>query len=144
MTERPEPGDSTRTLRLRLAAGAAMQRSAELSVAAERTRRESHARRLASRAHLLYARLHGVVDNSDVCAVVRTDGSIAADEALIQRAHLVVALGETFADGLMAASLSRGPLNAALTLTRACDRVTSLEMAMPACCGDKPTGPRAP
>jgi hypothetical protein len=47
---------------LRRAVTAALQRSAELSSEAARMRQESHTRRLASRAHLLYARLQGEVD----------------------------------------------------------------------------------
>jgi hypothetical protein len=114
----------------RLAAAAAIQRSIELMAAAARLCRESRASLLASRAHLLYLRLDGQVDGSPVSAIVRTDSSIVADTALLQRAQLVMALGETFDDGRVAASLSAGPLPAALTLLRACDRVNVLEMAI--------------
>jgi hypothetical protein len=43
-----------------------------------------------------------------------------------------MALGDTFDDGRMTASLSSGPLVATLTLSRACDRIAILEMALAA------------
>jgi hypothetical protein len=110
--------------------GAAMTRSSELIVAARRTCEEARLQRFHSRAHLLYVRLEGEVNGQAVTAVVRTDCSIAADRVLLKQAQLVAALKDSFDDGRIVASLSDGPLSAALTLTRACDRVTTMEMPL--------------
>jgi hypothetical protein len=110
--------------------GAAMTRSSELIVAAKRSCEEARLRRLRSRAHLLYIRLEGEVNGQEVTAVVRTDCSISADTPLFKQAQLVAALKDSFDEGRIIASLSDGPLSAALTLTRACDRVTAMEMPL--------------
>lgn len=109
---------------------AAMTRSSSLIVAAKRNCKEAQGTRLASRGHLLFVRLEGEVNGQAVRAVVRTDSSISADAALLEQARLVAALEDTFDDGHIVASLDSGPLTSALTLTRACDRVTTMEMAV--------------
>ncbi len=91
---------------------------------------EAHARRLLSREHLRYARIEGELDGQGVTAVVRTDGSTAIESRLWARADLLVRLGENFDDGRLAASLSSSPLASTLTLMRACDRISALEIAM--------------
>jgi hypothetical protein len=106
-----------------------MARSSELVTASKRRREEARFRVLRSRAHLVFARLEGEVNGRPVRAVVRSDTSISADAALLEQARVVTALADTFQDGHIVASLSRDPLTAALTLTRACDRVTAMEVA---------------
>jgi hypothetical protein len=109
---------------------AAMNRSSDLILAARRTCEEARCTRLASRGHLLFVRLEGEVNGQAVRAVVRTDSSISADARLLEQAQLVAALEDTFDDGHIVASLQSGPLTSALTLTRACDRVTTMEMTV--------------
>jgi hypothetical protein len=106
-----------------------VRRSRELLAVIRRTCDISRQHRLDSRAHLCYLRLTGNVDGRRVRAVVRRDGTLAADTALLDRAALLAAGGETFEDlrgGVIAASLSDGPLACALTLIRACDELTAV------------------
>jgi hypothetical protein len=116
-----------------------MIRSSNLIVVAKRTCEEARSTRLASRGHQMFVRLEGEVNGQAVRAVVRTDSSISADARLLEQAQLVAALEDTFDDGHIVASLQSGPLNSALTLTRACDRVTNMEMTV---LSAPPSGPR--
>jgi hypothetical protein len=112
---------------------AALNRSSDLILAAQRTCEKARCTRLASRGHQLFVRLEGEVNGQAVRAVVRTDSSISADARLLEQAQLVAALEDTFDDGHdghIVASLHNGPLTSALTLTRACDRVTTMEMTV--------------
>ncbi|MGH9125367.1 MAG: hypothetical protein ACRDZ8_11675 [Acidimicrobiales bacterium] len=87
--------------------------------------------RLASRAHLLYARVEGVIDGEAEAAVVRTTGEVAASRALLSRVQVVVSIGDSFDNGRIGASLDAGPVASTLTCMRAMDRVDALNLALP-------------
>lgn len=96
----------------------------------QEVRRRSWEARAASRAAGRLFRLEGVIDGEPVVAVMRADG-LMADDALLQRADITVALGEEFEyeDGsVLPASLEGPPTAILLTLIRACDRTLLLEM----------------
>jgi hypothetical protein len=86
---------------------------------------------MASRPQSRFAFIEGEVDREAVQAVVRHNGAVLADPPLLERAQVLVALGETFNHGRIAACLSDDPTAAALTLIRACNRVHSIEMTVP-------------
>lgn len=76
--------------------------------------------------------LQGVVDGIRVTAEW-TDGRVVGSEALLQRADLVVRLGETFggADGAVVdAGLDGGPTRALLTCMRACDSIEGVSVRL--------------
>jgi hypothetical protein len=78
--------------------------------------------------------LEGVVEHREVRAEWR-DGRLLADPLLLERAHLVVGLGEQFAvpdTDPLTASLTGLPIVALLTLMRACDRVRQVDVSAPA------------
>lgn len=133
----PPPGhdDLARLLaassRMRERAASTVARSQALMPEVTESRQRSLDVRLASRPHTRYAVVEGTVDGRSVKAVVRSDGTVAGDGALVDRANLIVALGDSFDGGQVLASLDGSPLAATLTLTRACDRVQSVEMVLP-------------
>jgi hypothetical protein len=73
--------------------------------------------------------VEGTIDGESVQAVYG-DGVLLADSALFDRARLVVALGDRFEDGpvKLAASLTGPPEAVLLTLIRACDAPTTVEI----------------
>jgi hypothetical protein len=79
--------------------------------------------------------VEGLLDGQPVTATW-TRGRLACDPALRDRAELLVDLGEEFSDAegrpRYAASLDGPAVAVALTLVRACDRVTRLALATPA------------
>ncbi|MGH9083350.1 MAG: hypothetical protein ACRDY3_06410 [Acidimicrobiales bacterium] len=79
-----------------------------------------------------FARIEGTVENQRVGAIVRQDGSVAGDRPLLDRARLVASIGDTFDGGRLPAGVGTDPLPSALTLVRACDRVQSVQMVVPA------------
>ena len=104
-------------------------RSTCLVLSARRGCGRARARRSAGHLDRLYAELEGHLDGQPVHAIVYTDGVTHADSRLLDRADILVRLGELFGDdGQVEASLDHTPLAATLTLMRACDRVTSLRM----------------
>lgn len=117
---------------VRVAAAAAIARSRELTEESSRLQERLATRRRRAPARDLFARVEGVVDGAPVSAVVGSDGSVAGDRALLQRAHLVVAVGDTFDEGRLGAAMGGEALATTLTLTRACDRVLQVDMAIPA------------
>jgi hypothetical protein len=114
--------------RARLAAAAAIARSRALLPQSEMSSRAALALRLASRSHLIYGRVEGTVDGQPVIGVIRSDARVSGHRRLLKRAELVVAIGETFDDGRLVASLDQDPLTSTLTLARACDWVSSIEL----------------
>jgi hypothetical protein len=112
----------------RAAASAAIARSQRLLGAAQEACSLSRARRFQSRAHLRYVVVRGLVEGQPVSAIVRARGQLMADPALLDRARLLVSLGETFDHGRIAATLTDSHLAVALTLIRACDRVLAIEV----------------
>lgn len=115
--------------RARDAALAAVARSRELSFRAHCLQQQVAAGRLRRRARV-FARVSGLVDGAVVAAVVGTDGSVTGDAALLARAGLIVAVGDTFDDGRLPARLGGEPLATTLTLTRACDAVRQVELSV--------------
>jgi hypothetical protein len=113
---------------LRSQAAAAIARSSELVIEADSLQYTAVQLQLASRAHMRFASLCGVVEQTSVNAVVRTDGGMSGDRLLLRRADLVVALGDTFDDGRIAAGSPGSPIATTLTLLRACDRVTNVSL----------------
>lgn len=105
---------------------AAVERRAKATV----LRSASFAGRAASRSHLRCFRLRGVVGTFPVTAVLRGT-EVLADVILLQRAALLVQLGDYFETPdrpAIAASLV-APIEAViLTLVRACDRVLDVEL----------------
>ena len=89
---------------------------------------ESITLRMASRTHTTFALVDGVVEGQRVTAVVRRDGSVDGDRLLIDRARVVVALGDTFDSGRLTASVGVDPLTSVLTVTRACDEARMVQM----------------
>jgi hypothetical protein len=74
--------------------------------------------------------LEGVVEHRAVHAEWR-DGGLVADPLLLERAELLVSLGEQFGapnTGPYTASLCGLPIVALLTLMRACDRVQTVDV----------------
>jgi len=62
------------------------------------------------------------------------DGCLVADPLLLERAQLLVGLGDQFASphaGPFTASLNGPPVVALLTLIRACDRVWEIDLMGP-------------
>lgn len=114
--------------RTRFAAVQAIERSVVLSETAGLNCERALAGRLRSRSHLIYMTLDGEVEGKEVRAVVRSNGEVACDRALLARAQLLVSLGDSFDGGRLAASLGSGAMVAALTLTRSCDRVHSVRL----------------
>lgn len=114
----------------RLQAEAAIQTSRALMEACTSTCAASQGARLASRRHLVYARIDGKLDGRTVTAVVRRDGTMTVEPVLRSRADLLVGLGESFDNGRLPANLSGGPLAASLTLMRACDIISGLELGI--------------
>jgi hypothetical protein len=115
---------------LRVLASAAIDNSKGIMPTVAATLQTSLDRRLASRAHLLYARLDGTIEGNAVAAVVRTTGEVVAGKELLSRAQIVVSMGDTFDGGRILASLDEGPVTSALTFMRAMDRVDGLELAL--------------
>ena len=109
--------------------------TALLAQSAEALRHAGHLRARAregrdvARVHRMSAgdfRLHGVVGGEQVDAMWLGQ-ELRASEALLAQARVVVALGDVLADGRPAALSD--PTRALLTLVRACDRVTSVELS---------------
>lgn len=123
--------DASRASRIR--AEKVIARSLALCPRSEQLRTQSVARRLASRSRTTYAIVDGLVENGPVTAVVRQDGTVDGDRCLLDRARLIVALGDTFEGGRLTASLGSDPLASVLTVTRACDETRMVQM-----------GPRSP
>jgi hypothetical protein len=68
--------------------------------------------------------LEGVIDDEPVLALL-SEGELFADDLLIQRARLVVALGDSFnypGQSAMPATVEGAGVEVMLTLIRACDR----------------------
>lgn len=114
--------------RVRRRAASAIAQSAALVPETARLRSQSLASRVASRRGTHYALVDGVVEGRSVSAVVRRDGSVDGDPALVRRARLVVAMGDTFDGDRLSASLGADPLASILTLTRACDETRMIQM----------------
>ncbi len=77
--------------------------------------------------------LQGVIEQRVVHAEWRDD-RLVADPLLLERAHLLVGLGEEFLSpnaGPFVASLTGLPIVALLTLMRACDRVQIVDVVAP-------------
>lgn len=104
----------------------AIARSVDLADRLAATHRRVTAARLSSRRRTHYARVEGLVDGVVVVAVVRRDGTVTADSRLLDRADLVVKLGDSFDAGRLPASRGGDPLASTLTVARACDRVLSV------------------
>jgi hypothetical protein len=103
--------------RLRIRAESIRQRQAE-AVARHRVRSFS---------------LDGTIEDRPVHAEWR-DRRLIADPLLLERAELLVEIGEEFLagePGAFAASLTGPPIVALLTLMRACDRVRSIDVLTP-------------
>lgn len=83
---------------------------------------------LRSRPYTQYARIEGVVDGKPTVGIVHRDGSVTGTVRLMKRVEVVVALGDSFADGSLVASTVGDPLVSTLTTTRACDRVHAVEL----------------
>jgi hypothetical protein len=114
-----------------LRSAAILTRSRRLLEESVKTCRASLQCLMACRPQSRYALIQGEVDREPVQAVVRLNGAVLADPPLLERAQLLVALGDTFDHGRIAASVSDGPTAAALTLIRACNRVHAIEMQVP-------------
>jgi hypothetical protein len=73
--------------------------------------------------------VEGTIDGEPVQAVYG-DGLLFADSALFDRARVVVALGDRFEDGpvTLLASLAGPPEAVLLTLIRACDAPTTVQI----------------
>jgi hypothetical protein len=94
--------------------------------------------RMTSRSEKAFVSLEGVLDGMEVAAVVRTDASVVGTPSLLRRAGLLVAMGEGFSLGhtgdsqigadQIEASVGNDPVATALTLIRACDWVSRLEL----------------
>ncbi len=77
--------------------------------------------------------LDGTIEDCPVHAEWRGDRLIA-DPLLLERAELLVGLGERFLagePGAFVACLTGSPIVALLTLMRACDRVQAIDLAAP-------------
>ena len=77
--------------------------------------------------------LKGVIEHRSVHAEWR-DGRLVADPLLLERAQLLVGLGDKFESpnaGPFTASLTGLPVVGLLTLMRACDRVFEIDVAAP-------------
>lgn len=108
---------------------ALMAQSAEVLRASRDLRAQARRGRDVARVHRMSAgdfRLRGTVSGEPVEALW-LGAAMQASEALLARAEVVVALGDVLADGRPAA-LSDATA-ALLTLVRACDRVTSVELS---------------
>lgn len=72
-----------------------------------------------------YARVDGIVEGSVTSAVVRGDGSVAAEPCLWQRIEVLTALGDRLTNGGLART-GRDPLTSILAVIRAFDAVRSV------------------
>lgn len=111
-------------------AEAAFDRSRRLLAEANRLKAQAQQSCRASRPHRRYAHVVVVVDGHMAEAVVRTDGTVLADRVLLERARCVVAMGDTFDDGRIPATMGADPLSSTLTLLRASDQVLRFDMAV--------------
>jgi hypothetical protein len=78
--------------------------------------------------------LDGIIEACPVHAEWRNH-RLVADPLLLERAELVVGIGDQFLAGepeAFAASLSGAPIVVLLTLMRACDRVRAIDVLVPA------------
>lgn len=122
----------TASARARAHAAETIARSKRLEPAVARVQEVARSRRMASRPRSWFARVEGAVDGHLVTAVVRRDGTLSCDRLLLHRAQLVVALGDAFDEGRLEARLQGGdPLAVTLTLMRACDSVSAVQMVLP-------------
>lgn len=122
----------------REAAAQAIARSVALQPFINEVHEQSLMRRMASRTQKAFVHLRGVVDGAEVAALVRTDASVVGTPSLLRRAGLLVAMGERFDLGHtgagqlgtnhIEASVGKDPVATALTLIRACDWVSGLEL----------------
>ena len=96
-----------------------------------RRRRSAHgALAVPRRAAVHSFRIEGMVDDAP-CSAHWDGRCLTADEALLQRAEIVVDLGETFTSGerVVTASLEHpDDIASVLTLLRACSRVTAMDI----------------
>jgi len=108
-------------------------RRAQLATSRARQLRDSCRRRRPDRyERTCRFRLVGIVDGKVVSGRFDRSGLRCSGD-LYARAELVVGLGDSFGDrdgGLVSASLEGTPIQALLTLTRACDQVLELTMAL--------------
>ena len=108
----------------------AVSRSVALRPVVQKTLHDSLECRMRSRPHHCYTELRGFVDGAPVKAVVRADGTVVAHQALLERAQIVEALGETFDEGRIKARLDGSPLVASLTLLKGFDRILSVDYSV--------------
>jgi hypothetical protein len=114
--------------------------SARLRIKAEAVRRPQAGARETARHRVTSFSLDGIIE---ACPVHAEWGGnrLVADPLLLERAELLVSIGEQFRAGepeAFAASLSGPPIVALLTLIRACDRVQGIDVAV----RPRGTGPR--
>ncbi|MGH9088214.1 MAG: STAS domain-containing protein [Acidimicrobiales bacterium] len=122
----------------RIVAASAVAHSRELAPRITEVRVGSAASHRQRRPHFRYAVVEGMIDGQPVAAVVRRDGTVDGDRTLVGRAGLVVAMGDAFDDGRVPAALYGDPLAAVLTLTRACDKVRSVQVDLPGAVAMRP------
>ncbi|MGH8980587.1 MAG: hypothetical protein ACRDWE_06140 [Acidimicrobiales bacterium] len=72
--------------------------------------------------------MEGTVDGKPALGLIRRDGSVAGDRTLLERVDVVVAMGDSFADGRLFARSEGDPLVSTLTTTRAFDRVVTVDL----------------
>lgn len=75
-----------------------------------------------------YAKVEGTVDGVPTTGIIRRDGSISGDRALLERIAVIVAMRDSLAGGTLIADDAGSPLVSTLTATRACDRVVAVEI----------------
>lgn len=110
--------------------GRALRDSVAERAASEDARSRALRLRASSRRHRRVFSIEGRIEEQPVLGVLRDDGLVVT-ASLLQRAQLLVSMGDEFEDddgSSRPASLDGPPLSVLLTLIRACDQALAIEL----------------